>query len=151
MKYTKFIYLNDGDTIYHIKMVDYQIVKENGKDTFTTLKAQKVSILSAAYLDVLLDNGETIFPNIHNKAHTMIQHVNGQTIHRIYSMSKKECLESAIESVRNRVVSIRAEVDNLKNKELSCINTMSDMLKLNNEINDDEDEVTAEQFATMAL
>ena len=144
----KFIYLGKGDTIYYVKMFDYTIVKPNQMDLYSALKTTSVKVLSEAYLDVTLDNGETIFPNINNKAHTIISHEDGVTTHRIYGVSVKAVLDAVNDSLRKRVVNIRAEVDKLKNKELNIINTMTKILETEREA---ENTVTTEEFASMAL
>ena len=144
----KFIYLGKGDTIYYVKMVDYKIVKPNQRDLYSALKTTSVKVLSEAYLDVVLDNGETIFPNINNKVHTIISHEEGVTSHRIYGVSVKAVLDAVNDSLRKKVVNIRAELDNLKSKELNLINTMTKVLELQRE---EESIVTTEEFATMAL
>ena len=144
----KFAFLDDGDTIYYLKMVDYGIVMHNARDLYTTVKTKLVKVLSEAYLDVILENGETIYPNIHNKAHTIISHEQGTTIHRIYGTSARAVLDAASESLRSRVAGIRAEVDRLKNKELNIINTMTKILETERET---ENTVTTEEFASMAL
>lgn len=144
----KFIYLGKGDTIYYVKMFDYTIVKPNQMDLYSVLKTTSVKVLSEAYLDVTLDNGETIFPNINNKAHTIISHEEGVTTHRIYGVSVKAVLDAVNDSLRKKVVNIRAEVDKLKNKELNIINTMTNILETERET---ENTVTTEEFASMAL
>ena len=144
----KFIYLGKGDTIYYVKMVDYEIVKPNPRDIYSAVKATSVKVLSESYLDVVLDNGETIFPNINNKAHTMICHEEGVTTHRIYGVSVKAVLEAVNDSLRNKILKIRADLDNLKNKELNIINTMTKVLEIERE---EETVVTTEEFASMAL
>ena len=144
----KFIYLNNGDKIYCLKMIDYSIVKLNARDFYNTVKTKSVKVLSESYLDVVLENGETIFPNINNKAHTIISHDDDVTTHRIYATSVNALLEAAGECLRNKIVSIRTEIDTLKTKELKAINTMTKILEAQRE---NETTITTEEFATMAL
>ena len=144
----KFIYVDNDDIIYNVKMIDYEIIKPNSRDIYSQVRIQKVNVLSEAYLDVLLYNGETIFPNINNKTLTMINHRDGHTEHNIYATSVKELLGAVNDSLKRRVVSIRTEIDDLKDKELKVINTMTKILEMQRE---EETIVTTEEFASMAL
>jgi cell division protein FtsB len=63
-------------------------------------------------------------------------------------VSVKAVLDAVNDSLRKRVVNIRAEVDKLKNKELNIINTMTKILETERET---ENTVTTEEFASMAL
>ena len=145
----KFIFVNKGDTIYHAKLIDYEVVKEQDKKIYTQHKASKVTMLTENYLDVQMDNGETFFPCINNRAHTIITRVEGRTTHNIYSPSIKCLYDEITNLLRHKITTIREEENKLKNQELKIINMIEFMMEDSKNI--EEVSVTAEEFATMAL
>lgn len=144
--------LKPGDVVYHLKMENYSIVKPNNLDTHRSVVIKTIKPLTnTKYFDVVFRTNETIFPCGHLESHVMISHDASQTVHNIYATSRKKLFESVIECVRGKIMSVRAQQENLKNEELNLINMMTALLEEKAIYKNEENEFSLEEAATMAL
>lgn len=148
MENKKFIYTNAGDTIYYIKLENYNVSKQNGNDLCVPLKVTRVGILSDTYLDITLENGNTFFPDINKKTLVSTTLFDGNVMHRIYGTSMKETIEAANDVIIKRIKEIRTKIDDLKNEEVSALDTIGTLLI---EKRKKESIITIEEAVTIAL